>query len=366
LVNDFSYLKNLAATVYQGWLQVNFYTKGFKMKIARYQEPMHRYQLQCNLCPHFCLIGEGKTGRCHVRENVEGDLYLKTYGIVSSTNFDPIEKKPLYHFYPGKIIFSIGSFGCNLKCRFCQNWEISQAAPANLQRMRKYAPEELVAMARGRRDNIGIAFTYNEPTVWFEFMADIAQQSKAVGLKNVMITNGFINPEPLAELLDVIDAFNVDLKAFSDDFYRTQTLSKLEPVKDALRQIRRSGKHLEITNLIVTGLNDNSATFTEMIKWIAGELGNDTILHLSRYFPNYRLSQPPPSIGSLNDLYEIAKTYLNHVYLGNVQNFEGQNTHCPECNQVLITRRRHDAKVVGISGNNACVNCGCPINGCFN
>lgn len=336
------------------------------MKIARYQESMHRYQTRCNLCPHFCLIGEGKAGRCHVRENVEGELYLNTYGIVSSTNFDPIEKKPLYHFYPGKIIFSIGSFGCNLKCRFCQNWEISQSVPANLKRMKKFEPDELVTMAAGRKDNIGIAFTYNEPAIWFEFMADIAERSKREGMKNVMVTNGFINPEPLAELLESIDAFNVDLKAFTDDFYRSQTLSKLEPVKDALRQIRRSGKHLEITNLMVTGLNDNSATFTEMTKWIAGELGKDTVFHLSRYFPNYRLSQPQTSLSSLNDLLEIAKTYLHHVYLGNVQNVEGQNTLCSECNQVLITRSRHNAKAVGISGNNACVNCGCRISGCFN
>jgi pyruvate formate lyase activating enzyme len=335
------------------------------MKIARYQESMHRYQLKCNLCPHFCLIGEGKTGRCHVRENVEGELYLNTYGIVSSTNFDPIEKKPLYHFYPGKIIFSIGSFGCNLKCRFCQHWEISQSAPANLHRLRHYEPDEVVAMAKGRRDNIGIAFTYNEPTIWFEFMADIAERSKGAGMKNVMVTNGFINPEPLAELLELIDAFNVDLKAFTDDFYRSQTLSTLEPVKDALRQIRRSDKHLEITNLIVTGLNDNTATFTEMVKWIAGELGKNTVLHLSRYFPNYRLSQPQTSLSSLSDLHEIAKSYLDFVYLGNVQHVEGQNTECPECNQVLISRSRHDAKAEGISGNNACVNCGSKIMGCF-
>lgn len=335
------------------------------MKIARFQEVIQRHQLKCNLCPHYCMIGEGKSGRCLVRENLEGELFLKTYGIVSSMNFDPIEKKPLYHFYPGKIIFSIGSFGCNLKCRFCQNWEISQSLPENIRRMKLYQPQDLVTLAGERKGNLGIAFTYNEPAVSFEFIMDVAEISKRKGMKNVMVTNGFINPEPLAELLEVIDAFNVDLKAFSDDFYHTQTLSRLAPVKNAIRQIRRSEKHLEITNLIVTGLNDNPGTFTEMVKWIAGELGKDTILHLSRYFPNYRLSQPPTSPDTLTALYAIAKSHLNFVYLGNVSSDIGQNTVCTSCGHLLVSRDRYEANASGVDRNGKCKNCNLQVPGRF-
>lgn len=335
------------------------------MKIARFQELLQRHLLQCNLCPHNCTIGDGKTGRCLVRENVEGELFLKTYGVVSSMNFDPIEKKPLYHFYPGKIIFSVGSLGCNFKCRFCQNWEISQSPPDNIRRMKNYKPEELVAMAVGRKDNIGIAFTYNEPVIWFEFMYDIAELSKRQGMKNVMVTNGFINPGPLSELLDVIDAFNVDLKAFTDEFYRTQTLSKIEPVKAALKQIRHSKKHLEITNLIIPGLNDQPANFTEMVKWIAGELGNDTVLHLSRYFPNYRLTQPPTPSDTLEQLFSIAHKHLDFVYQGNISGNSGQHTVCPSCGQLLISRNRYDSAITGLNKDGYCNKCNASVPGCF-
>jgi len=335
------------------------------MKIARYQETIQRYQARCNLCPHNCVIADGKTGRCHVRENAEGDIYLKTYGIVSSMGFDPIEKKPLYHFYPGKYIFSIGSYGCNLKCRFCQNWEISQSVPDHYAKMKKFRPEDLVSMAAERRDNIGIAFTYNEPAVWFEFMMDIAGIAKSRGMKTVMVTNGFINPEPLDELLEVIDAFNVDLKAFTEEFYRSQTLSLLEPVKNALRQIKTRGKHLEITNLVIPGLNDQMKDFTEMIRWISGNLGNDTILHLSRYFPNYKLTQPATSADDLKRLFEVAKSKLKYVYLGNLAGNSGQNTECPSCNSLLISRSRHDSVLTGLQKNGTCKNCGALIYGQF-
>ncbi|HPR59004.1 MAG TPA: AmmeMemoRadiSam system radical SAM enzyme [Bacteroidales bacterium] len=335
------------------------------MKSALYQEPLQRYQLKCTLCPHYCIIGDGKAGRCHVRENIKGDLFLKTYGIVSSMNFDPIEKKPLYHFFPGKYIFSIGSYGCNLKCRFCQNWEISQSVPENLHQLKHYSPEELVAVATQRKDNIGIAYTYNEPIVWFEYMADIARLAKKKNLKNVMITNGFINPEPLSELLGLMDAFNVDLKAFTEDFYRTQTLSTLEPVKNTLLQIRQSGKHLEITNLIIPGLNDQKNTFSEMVKWIAGKLGQDTILHLSRYFPNYRLNQSATPYEKLTEFYEIAKQHLNYVYLGNVGAENEADTRCPTCGNLLISRTRYDAHLTGIDKHNSCMKCGTKIPGDF-
>lgn len=328
------------------------------MKSARYYEELQRNTLKCNLCPHHCVIGDGKQGICRVRKNSGGELFLETYGVVSSVGFDPIEKKPLYHFYPGSIIFSIGSFGCNLKCKFCQNWQISQETSNSYSLRRQNTPESLVTTALENKSNIGIAFTYNEPTVWFEFMTDIAIISRKKGLKNVMVTNGFINPEPLAELTDLIDGFNVDLKAFTDDFYRQQTFSKLEPVKATLMKIRKSGRHLEITNLVVTGLNDNRKDFAEMIKWIAGELGRDTVLHLSRYFPVYKMSVGPTPVETLEEFYALANQSLDYVYLGNLTSTAGQDTKCPQCGIKVIDRNRYDTWVSGLDKDGKCKKCG--------
>jgi pyruvate formate lyase activating enzyme len=222
-------------------------------------------KIRCTLCPHNCIIHEGKRGICRVRKNDGGKLYSENFGQICSMNFDPIEKKPLYHFYPGSIIFSAGSLGCNLHCKFCQNWEISQTGIEEFGNLRTVAPEELINKALSRENNIGIAYTYNEPTVWYEFMIETAKLAQKEGLKNVMVTNGFINPEPLEELFPYMDAFSVDLKAFSNDFYKTVTSSRLDPVLTALKNIRNSGRHLEITNLVITDLNDNEKEFTEMI-----------------------------------------------------------------------------------------------------
>lgn len=327
------------------------------MKPAKYYEELYRYQLKCNLCPHHCIIGDGKTGICRVRKNMEGELYLTSYGVVSSKGFDPIEKKPLYHFYPGSIIFSIGSYGCNLRCKFCQNYEISQDVPRNIDMVKKFNPREIVDLAGEKKDSIGIAFTYNEPIVSFEYMQDVAEISKRKGMKNVMVTNGFINREPLHELLEVIDAFNVDLKAFTEDFYLTQTMSKLAPVKETLKQIRRSGKHLEITNLIIPGKNDNRAKFVEMLKWIKGELGEDTILHLSRYFPTYKMSEPPTPPETILELWDMAKAALNHVYVGNLTTNDANSTYCPKCNEKVIDRNRLRTRIDGLKENGNCPKC---------
>ncbi len=328
------------------------------MKTARYCDELQRYQLQCRLCPHNCVIGDEKTGICKVRKNVKGELYLDTWGIFSSMGFDPIEKKPLYHFYPGKIIFSIGSYGCNLRCKFCQNWEISQEFNSRFDHRKKYTPESLVEMAQEKYANVGIAFTYNEPIVWFEYMVDIAEKSKSKGLKNVMVTNGFINHEPLHELLEYIDAFNVDLKAFTEDFYKTLTRSILAPVKETLKSIRKSGKHLEITNLVVTGQNDQKKDFQEMVKWIAGELGTETVFHISRYFPTYKMSVPPTPVNVLDDLYNLAKEHLSYVYVGNLATSNGQNTYCAACGSKVIDRSRYDTWVSGLDDKGFCKNCG--------
>jgi pyruvate formate lyase activating enzyme len=227
--------------------------------------------------------------------------------------------------------------------------------------MRSYSPREIVDFAGEKKDNIGIAYTYNEPIVWFEYMMDIAEVARRKGMKNVMVTNGFINPQPLDEVLKVMDAFNVDLKAFTEDFYLTQTMSKLKPVKESLKQIRRSGKHLEITYLIIPGKNDDPNDFVHMLKWIKGELGDDTVLHLSRYFPTYKMSAPPTPSGLVSDLFEMAKLHLKYVYIGNLNTNTGQNTYCPSCDHKVIDRSRYDTWVKGLDESGACAKCGQKI-----
>lgn len=328
------------------------------MKKAQFFETKERNQVQCHLCPHECNIGEGKTGICRVRKNVDGDLYLSTYGSVSSMGFDPIEKKPLYHYYPGSFIFSVGNFGCNMHCKFCQNWQISQSVPSHVDINRRYHSDELVDMASGRKTNVGIAYTYNEPLVWYEYMMDIALQASKKGLKNIMVTNGFINPDPLDKIIGVIDAFNVDLKAFNEHFYKTQTMSRLKPVKESLKRICGSGKHLEITNLVVSNLNDERDEFEELVKWIAGELGKEIPLHISRYFPVYKSSEPPTDPDKMHELYQLAGEYLDHVYLGNISLHEGQHTFCPGCNQRVVERNRYDVAITGVDEKGNCTNCG--------
>ena len=275
----------------------------------------------CELCPHHCKIQPDKTGICRVRKNVGGKLYSLNYGTISSASMDPIEKKPLFNFMPGTKIFSIGSVGCNLQCVFCQNWQIATASPEAVRYSEKeVSPEAVVeaAMQAVPNGNIGIAYTYNEPTVWFEYMRDIAILAKEKQLKNVMVSNGFIEAKPLEVLLDLIDAFNIDLKGFSNDFYRRLTKSELDSVLRTLKMIADHGNHLEIAYLVIPGENDDVDEFKRVVSWIKENLGERVSLHINRYFPNYKLQTPPTSLESLHQLFDIAKQELPHVYLGNV------------------------------------------------
>ena len=313
--------------------------------------------VQCTLCPHECILKEGKAGFCRVRKNNVGKLLTDVYGFVSAINLDPIEKKPLYHYYPGSQILSIGSYGCNLRCAFCQNSTISQTVPDEDSRKQYFTPDQLVSVALDQPGNIGIAFTYNEPIVWYEYMIDIASKAKDAGLKTVMVTNGFINPEPLGKLIEVMDAFSVDLKAFTDDYYTRVTSSKLEPVKSTLRQIRNSGKHLEIVNLLVPGLNDDEESFSRMVKWIAAELGKETVFHISRYFPHHKLNTGATSNELIRKMETIARKELIWVYTGNMHN-ERNDTYCDKCNNLLITRYLYDVKLPGLNEKGQCKSCG--------
>lgn len=330
---------------------------------AKYFTQEDNKQVRCWLCPHNCLINPGKRGICRVRKNVDGELISDNYGLVSSIAVDPIEKKPLYHFYPGSKILSVGSIGCNLYCKFCQNYEISQSSVDDFPNLREYTPKEIVALAIKEMDNLGIAYTYNEPAIWYEFMLDTARIANRENLKNVIVSNGYISPDPLQELLPFIDAFNIDLKAFTNTFYKHQTSASLPPVLETLKIISKAGKHLEITNLVIPDVNDDEKIFEQMIKWIASELGENTVLHLSRYFPTYRMvnnSTPPILLETLKD---IAGNYLKYVYLGNLRSNSGHNTFCPECGAMAIKRAGYLVSYHSLGRDGRCTECGYRFDG---
>jgi pyruvate formate lyase activating enzyme len=313
------------------------------------------------LCPHFCTPAEGETGKCGVRRNVNGELFSETYGRVSAIHYDPIEKKPLYHFYPGSTILSIGSVGCNLNCTFCQNCDISTADVSGFTWNKDYPVQDIVKMAVEHPGSIGVAFTYNEPTMSYEYIIEVSRLASSMGLKTAMVTNGFINPDPLIQLLPFMDAYNVDLKAFNESFYEQNTGSKLAPVLETLKILKQAGKHFEITNLVIPGLNDDPVLFAEMIEWIASELGEYSILHLSRYFPHHKMTKEATPVNTLLKLYEIAREKLHYVYLGNMTSRDGQNTYCPHCNELLVNRIGHKADAGGISENSHCKKCNASI-----
>jgi len=329
-------------------------------KEAKYYKKLENEQVQCVLCPHNCIINEGKYGICKVRKNSKGRLISENYAQISAIHSDPIEKKPLYHFYPGKNILSIGSLGCNLKCKFCQNSSISQTKVSEFSQSKILYPEHIIKEAKRTRNNIGIAYTYNEPTVWYEFMYKTAKKAHKAKLKNVVVSNGYINEKPLEKIIKYIDAFNVDIKAFTESFYREQTNSSLQPVLDTLEQISKEKRHLEITNLIIPTLNDDEKIFEEMINEIVKISGKNTILHISRYFPAYKMNIEHTPTETIMKFYQIAKKHLNYVYLGNIISDEGCNTICPVCGERLISRDKYYTRTSGLT-KNKCINCNSEI-----
>lgn len=312
-------------------------------KEARYYKKLQNNEVRCLLCPKLCLIKEGDLGYCSIRKNIGGVLYAIAYNYTAAVHMDPIEKKPLYHFYPGREILSLGTVGCNQRCLFCQNWSLieGEVSAPNI------TPEVAVKMAQDY-NSIGISYTYNEPLIWFEFVLDTAKLAKEAGLKNVLVTNGEINPHPLKELLPYIDAMNIDLKSIRDWFYREICDGNLNTVKKTI-ELSYKSCHIELTNLIVTGKNDSEADITDLVDYVAG-LSPDIPLHFSRYFPQYRMDAPPTPIETLTLAYKIAREKLNYVYLGNVWSENGSNTYCPRCNTLLIRRQGYNTTILGLSG----------------
>ena len=326
------------------------------MKKALYYKKLDNHKVRCELCPQMCEIPEGKTGICFGRRNIDGELFAENYGHTVSLSMDPIEKKPLYHFYPGKDILSIGPNGCNLRCKFCQNYHISQQICLTT----KITPKELLKYCE-QTNSIGVAYTYTEPFIWYEFIYDSAKLLHQNGKVAVLVTNGTINEEPLKKIFPYIDAMNIDLKAFTDEFYKKYCSGFLETVKNSIK-ISSSQTHVEITDLIIPDLNDSKEEIQNLINFIA-DIDNEIPLHFSRYFPTYKLNKPSTPSSKLQEAYNIAIKKLKYVYVGNIHLSYTSDTFCPNCGELLIKRGGFYSDVKKIDNKNCCLNCGHLIKG---
>lgn len=318
--------------------------------------------VQCLLCPFKCILKPNQRGVCQVRVNLNGKLISLVYGKAASINIDPIEKKPIFHMYPGSDIFSIATFGCNLGCRFCQNWQLSQQKPDG-QKHYSLPPETVVNTSQIYKCR-SIAYTYSEPIVFYEYVYDSASIAKERNIKNVMVTAGFINKKPLKKLNTVIDAANVDLKGFSDKFYREYCSGALKPVLNTLVTMKEDGLLVEITNLIIPTINDDLKLISKMCKWIASNLGKHTPLHLSRFHPMYKLKNLPPT--PKKTLINARKTALDnglkYVYIGNISTEDGETTFCPSCKKPMIKRIGYTILVNNVV-KGMCPDCNTKIEG---
>jgi pyruvate formate lyase activating enzyme len=325
---------------------------------AAYWSPAGNGRIDCSLCFHACSIAPGSSGRCGARSNEGGRMSLPYYGVASSIAVDPIEKKPLHHFLPGSSILSIGFFGCNLRCPFCQNWEISQQRPEAASR--RTEPRELVEAARRARTP-SIAYTYSEPTVHFEYLRDAMLLARSAGLRNVLVTNGSLAEGPALELLGLTDAANVDLKCWSAESYEKVLDGSLEAVLAFIEAASRTC-HLEVTTLVVPGLSDREEDIRAVAAFLA-ELPGNVPLHLSAYHPAWRFDKPPTPSGLLDRLAAAARERLRYVYVGNVASGES-NTLCPQCGRTVIRRRGYSIDAGGLAASGArasCAGCGAPL-----
>jgi len=319
---------------------------------ALYYVPLPDSRVHCRLCPAECRLKPDRRGICRSRYNENGRLLTDNFGETVTVAIDPIEKKPLYHFHPATEIVSIGANGCNLACRHCQNWNISQEKAGTVY----IAPEKLPEVA-ARQNSIGVAYTYTEPIIWYEYILEAAPAVKAAGLVNVMVSNGYINPEPLQALLPLIDAWNVDLKGMRPEFYRRVCRGKLEPVLDAIGIIGRSSAHIEVTNLVIPGLNDQDEDFHRLGEFLAG-VDQSIPLHLSAYHPSYKADYPPTPQDTLIRAHRIARQYLSYVFVGNMEIKDCSHTYCPGCQNLLIERSWYRVRLAGIDSAGHCHKCG--------
>jgi len=305
----------------------------------------------CGICPNSCVLSPGDRSVCRSKVNIDGKLYSLTYGNPCSVNVDPIEKKPLFHFLPKTTAFSIAAAGCNLRCLNCQNWEISQVRPEDVRSYELFPPD--VVHASKKAGSASIAYTYSEPTTFFEYMIDTARLAKKEGVNNLWISNGYINKKPLLELCGVLDAANVNLKSFSDEIYHKLNGGRLEPVLNTFRTMHEQGLHFEITNLVVPGYTDDAAMVQKMCSWIIENLGPDHPLHFLRFFPRYKLDRLPPTpVATLTKFRQIAmKEGIRYVYVGNVPGHVGNNTYCHNCGELLVERKGYNIPTYNIESS---------------
>lgn len=327
------------------------------MKEAIYYKKLERNKVKCQLCPNYCIINDKMRGICKGRINEGGILYAENYGKVVTASIDPIEKKPLYHYYPTRDILSISTYGCSFLCDFCQNFQLSQ----NIISSDDIRDKDIIVLAK-QKNSFGIAYTYAEPLIWYEYVLDLARLARENNLKNIIITNGYINKEPLDNIIEYIDAVNLDIKSFNNDFYQKHCKGDLYSVLSSAKSFYDHGIHLEITNLLIPGLNDSEKDIENLTDFISRELGKEIPVHFSRYFPHYRMNIEPTPVKNLKRAYKIAKERLDYVYLGNMHGEKKYlNTNCPSCSELLIERAYYSVRIANIK-DGKCGKCGYKIN----
>ncbi len=324
-------------------------------------EPLKDTTVKCKLCAHRCVIGEGRQGFCKVRENRGGKLYTLNYALASSVAPDPIEKKPFFHFYPGTYVFSLGTVSCNFRCLHCQNYTISQTVlEQSKDWLVEYPPEKVVELAKDYECK-GVAWTYNEPTIWFEYTYDSAKLAKRHKLYTCYVTNGYFTEEALNELATCVDAMNIDVKGFTDKFYKEVCSAKLEPVLRSVERAVKKGVHVEVTYLVIPGYNDSEDEFRQFADW-AASISVDLPVHFSRFHPEYKMMHVASTpVETLRKAREIARKKLHFVYTGNVPGDEGENTYCYSCGELLIKRWGFTVQSMNLTKDNRCPKCGAGI-----
>ncbi|MFQ5508966.1 MAG: AmmeMemoRadiSam system radical SAM enzyme [Leptospirillia bacterium] len=333
---------------------------------ARYWHMREDGRIACDLCPRDCLLKDGQRGACFVRQRVGDEMHLTTYGRSSGFCVDPIEKKPLNHFFPGSRVFSFGTAGCNLACRFCQNWDISKSR--DFDRLADAASPEKIASTAASIDCHSVAFTYNDPVIFIEYAMDVADACREAGVQTVAVTAGYIHPAARRDFFAKMDAVNVDLKGFTEDFYHKLCAAHLDPILDTLRYIRHETRvWLELTTLLIPGENDSDEEITSLSRWVARELGEDVPLHFTAFHPDYRmLNVPPTPPDTLRRARNIALAEgLRYVYTGNVHDQEGGTTRCPDCGKPVIVRDWYEILDYHVSDTGHCEHCGGMISGRF-
>lgn len=330
----------------------------------KYQTTQKDNKIQCNICPRDCILKEGQAGFCQIRKNIGGEIVMTSYGYNTGLAVDPIEKKPLYHFYPGSKVLSFGTLGCNMGCQFCQNWHISKSKGDP--KINHTEPEKIVKLAK----ELGcksVAFTYNDPVIFFEYAIDTAKLCRDEGIKTIAVTAGYINPEPRKEFFTYMDAANIDLKAFSERFYKKNCLAHLEPILDTIKYVKNNTNcWLELTTLLIEGENDSDEELKKECQWIVENLGFDTPLHFSAFHPDYKfMDKPVTKISTIMRAYEIAKNAgLKYVYTGNVMDSKTSTTYCHNCSKPIIIRNGYVMTQYHLQSGH-CKFCGAKCTGVF-